>query len=446
MSERNVFIYWVGKENSLILILRQLMYLHSYSGKGFTFHFITEKNIHEYLPEIPSYFHSFIPAHQADYVRVHVLCEYGGIWMDSDTLVMHSLDDIFDTMQQKEKDGFFILEDNRLLCNGVFASVARTPLMMEWKRRMQDVLNKKQHKIAWTDIGSSLLNSIYRVNRELYDKYTILKGLDNVYPVYWKQCVEQFIESPYENYKHILREYQPFIVLCNHVYKRLESNTPQQIYSEKTPLNYFLQTSFERLELEDYDFIEIGTSNFDTLLQTAGERTKGISVDAVKYYIDSLPDKPNVKKIHVGVSDTRGEMDLYYIPEHIIREHHLPEWFRGCNCIRQYHPLHIKHNVQHLCVVEKVRVIPAEELFYEHRVRKVGFLKIDTEGHDCVILRRLFKYFQCIPRSFHPSKIMFESNENAIKEEVDHIVELYTSIGYVCQTRGYDTVLVLSEQ
>lgn len=28
------------------------------------------------------------PAHQADFVRVNVICDYGGIWLDSDTLVL----------------------------------------------------------------------------------------------------------------------------------------------------------------------------------------------------------------------------------------------------------------------------------------------------------------------------------------------------------------------
>ena len=35
MSERNIYLYWVGKEYKLISILRRLIYLHSTSGVGY---------------------------------------------------------------------------------------------------------------------------------------------------------------------------------------------------------------------------------------------------------------------------------------------------------------------------------------------------------------------------------------------------------------------------
>ena len=79
------------------------------------------------------------------------------------------------------------------------------------------------------------------------------------------------------------------------------------------PLNYFINKSFENLNLTDYDFIEIGTSNFDTFIQKANDKKKGISVDAVKYYIDCLPDKKNVLKLNVGISNVNSVLDVYYI-------------------------------------------------------------------------------------------------------------------------------------
>ena len=58
------------------------------------------------------------PAHQADFVRVNVICDYGGIWLDSDTLVLDSLDSLFDIIDNK--DGFLIKENNKILWNGIF--------------------------------------------------------------------------------------------------------------------------------------------------------------------------------------------------------------------------------------------------------------------------------------------------------------------------------------
>lgn len=437
---RNVYLYWVGTDYKLIKILRNLIYLHSTNGKGYNITLITDKNVGEYIKDIPDYFSKLCPAHQADFVRVNVICDNGGIWLDSDTLVLDSLDTLFDIIE--EKDGFFIKENNQILLNGVFGSKPKTLIMTEWKKQMRIILDNKKEKIHWTEIGNSMLQNIYNKNQNLYDKYTIFNGLNNVYPVNWNNCVCEFIEKPFENYKNILRNYQPFIVLVNSVYKNLENFTISNILNSNRPLNYFINKSFSNLKLKNYDFIEIGTSNFDTLIEKATDNTFGISIDAVRHYIDCLPNKKNVKKITVGISNKSGMLDVYYIPENVIEEYKLPSWFKGCNCIGSYHPLHIKHNVTNLCKIDKVKVIPVYELFYKNNVHEVEFLKIDTEGHDCVILKCLFNYIRYLPPNFYPKQILFESNEHTKKEDVDEIIELYASLGYKVKNRGYDTCII----
>ena len=101
----NVYLYWVGKEYKLISILRKLIYLHSKSGKGYEVILITDKNVNEDI-KVPEYFDKLCPAHQADFVRVNVICDFGGIWLDSDTLVIENLDSLFEILANK--DGFFI--------------------------------------------------------------------------------------------------------------------------------------------------------------------------------------------------------------------------------------------------------------------------------------------------------------------------------------------------
>ena len=39
-----------------------------------------------------------------------------------------------------------------------------------------------------------------------------------------------------------------------------------------------------------YDFIEIGTSDFDTLIENAKDTDIGLSVDPMQIYLDKLPD------------------------------------------------------------------------------------------------------------------------------------------------------------
>jgi SAM-dependent methyltransferase len=248
MDERNVYIYWVGKEYTLISILRNLIYLHSTSGKGYKVHLITDKNINEYIGDVPSYFNKLLPAHQADFVRVNVICDFGGIWLDSDTLVLHTLDSLFDLIENN--DGFFIKQNNDILFNGIFGSKKQTPLMLQWKTNLLKVLNDKKENILWAEIGNLMLKNIYDTNSLLYNNYKIFNGLDNLYPVNWDSCVNEFIEKSYDNYKNIIREYQPLIVLVHHVYKHLEYKTEKEILEGIMPLNYFINLSLINSNLD----------------------------------------------------------------------------------------------------------------------------------------------------------------------------------------------------
>lgn len=84
------------------------------------------------------------------------------------------------------------------------------------------------------------------------------------------------------------------------------------------------------------DFIEIGTSDFDTEIQKNNNKT-GLSIEPIKYYLDRLPDKKNIKKINVAISDYNGNADVYYVTPENISKYSLPCWVRGCNSINSYH-------------------------------------------------------------------------------------------------------------
>lgn len=245
--ERNVFLYWTGNDYKLINILRNLIYLHSTNGRGYSVKLINRTNVKEYVPDIPEYFDSLLPAHQADYIRVYVIYKYGGIWLDSDTLVLGSLDSLFDIIEKK--DGFFIKENNKYLWNGVFGSKPQTPLMCYWKDEMINILTAKKNTIEWAEIGITLLENINEKRSDYYSNYTIFNGLDTMYPVNWNMAVKEYINSPYDNYKNCVREYQPLLVLVNSVYKELEKNSEQHILQGTMPLNYFLNKSIEHTRL-----------------------------------------------------------------------------------------------------------------------------------------------------------------------------------------------------
>lgn len=197
-----------------------------------------------------------------------------------------------------------------------------------------------------------------------------------------------------------------------------------------------------------YDFIEIGTSDFDTIIENSNDLTNGISIEPIKYYLDRLPDKENIKKVNAAVSDKIGYIDIYFIEEEDIIKNNLPFWVRGCNSVNRPHPYVIEkigeELYNNLVKVEKVRSINWDIIIKEYNVESIDYLKIDTEGHDHVILK---DYLRCckLNKNLLANKIKFEYHEN--NPEVSNIDEInkllidFESIGYSAEKGEMDIIL-----
>lgn len=235
----NIFLFWEGKDYKLIKILRNLIFKHNLN---YNINLINDNNILEYIDNVPKEYYNLQYAHKADYVRVKVLNKFGGLWLDSDTLVMKNLKELFDFFEKY--DGFLVLENNKFLINGVFSTKPNTNFMNSWEKYIDSFIMNKN--IQWTDLGSKFINN----NLELLKNYKILKGLDSIYPIYWKDCVSEFLKKKYQNYKNIERNFQPLIILVNSVYKEYEKMTNEEI--NNSPINYFLNKSIENAENNIY--------------------------------------------------------------------------------------------------------------------------------------------------------------------------------------------------
>jgi FkbM family methyltransferase len=196
-----------------------------------------------------------------------------------------------------------------------------------------------------------------------------------------------------------------------------------------------------------YDFIEIGTSDFETEIQNCDDKTVGLSIEPIKYYLDNLPDKPYVTKVNCAVSDHDGKIKVYYVSEENIRQYNYPEFLRGCNAINAPHPV-TKGFVFGIYVPDQliecleVEVKSVKTLFDDYNVESIGYLKVDTEGHDCTIINNYYELCKNNPRLF-ADKILFESNPLANKDEVEKIIQKFVysedSI-YELVSTGEDTV------
>lgn len=238
---KNVFVYWHGADYRLILVLRRLMELHSDQGRNYALHVVDRDGLRKWCTDVPQGFESLPPPFQADVARVLLVCRYGGIWLDSDTIVMDDLGRLFALLESGS--GFLVTEEKVRICNGIFGSRPDTPLMRRWRDFVIRIVSEKGRNIGWGELGYKFLGTVAAEEERLLDGYTILDGIDTVYPVGWRECPTQFLLRPPETWREHVREFQPVVELVNSVYVLVETLPRCELVASRFPLHRFLEAS-----------------------------------------------------------------------------------------------------------------------------------------------------------------------------------------------------------
>ena len=192
-----------------------------------------------------------------------------------------------------------------------------------------------------------------------------------------------------------------------------------------------------------YDFIEIGTSDFRTLIQTCDENSTGLSIDPLKFYLERLPEKTNVTKVNVGISDKNSKSKVYWVTPDNIEKYNLPNWIRGCNSIEKPHPTVISELSKRgistdIINIDEIELITFDTLIKKYKIESIDFLKIDTEGHDTKIIKSLLSSDKLIL----PNKIEFEANILSYKNDIDEVIEILKQHDYVITKRTESDIVV----
>ena len=200
--------------------------------------------------------------------------------------------------------------------------------------------------------------------------------------------------------------------------------------------------------MEHLDFVEIGTSDFDTLLQKSPEGSIGFSIEPISIYLNKLPNRQNITKIQMLISDEIGIGEINYIHPNDITKYKLPYFVKGMNTIDKQHPGYDVFNIDSIKTnnieihKETIQKTTLYQLLFSRGIKTVGYLKIDTEGHDCIILDKFMKdIIHNDDYNMLPNTILFESNQWTLAETIKNTLSLYSNY-YLPIIQGHDTILV----
>ena len=441
---------------------------------GWVFHFWTDDNLPEMPEEIADIVQEekYLVSIRSDILRLYVLSVYGGVYSDTDIQCLKPFDEFlrFDFFTGYESDNF--------LCNALIGCTKNNPVTNTLLS--QCVKNINEYTIELANVNSlavsatipltDLISKINLVenNVRIFEPnyfYPIpphdpkaLVDLKNSFAVhYWagqdcdgwaSQATQQEvklagIKSLYET---ILARPADEAGLNHYATSHLTVSEIEAVfYSSKEYKDLNNSNFYNNSGLVDLDFLEIGTSDYDALIQSCSSASIGMSVEPVKYYLDRLPNRANVKKFNMAISvnESIDPIKVYYITPDVIDLLQLPDWVRGCNSVGQLHFQHKELNLEKYVKVDLVPQVPIDQFLIQQNIRGIKYLKIDTEGGDCFILNRLLGYLKNKVKEYYPKTIMFESNALTEDDVLASTLELYCNNGYMIESSGHETIIKL---
>ena len=209
MKDRNVFIFWDGPTKpNIIKVLHKLMQIWCDEGKNYNLKLFNATTIKDVI-DVPDNISEFNWANQTDYYRTHLVAKYGGIWLDSDMIVMDSLSSLFELIEKN--DAFFVQEDRINLSSGCFGAKKGHPAVVRWAEKTKAIVESGSAE-EWGSLGPLALTEVY--HEGLIEKSQILFGPYSIYPVI-PGLIEQ-IFSLHEAAELIVRRpWQPVFTLVH---------------------------------------------------------------------------------------------------------------------------------------------------------------------------------------------------------------------------------------
>ena len=134
--------------------------------------------------------------------------------------------------------------------------------------------------------------------------------------------------------------------------------------------------------MTDKFFIEIGTSDFETLLPLTKNGWKGIFIEPVKYLLDNLERVDGCEYLNTAINTYDGMTNVHYATNPA------KQWQRGVGYIDEAVSVTGVSNYfdDKNSTTEVVACTTLNTLLEQYKVKKIDLLKMDVEGFEKKIL------------------------------------------------------------
>ena len=250
-----IWMYWENKAGHIMSELNRacLETIIKYNRQDFQIKILGDIDIPTYLPNINQNYKKYSQiAHKADYIRFNLLYEYGGIWLDLDTVIFRSLDEV---KEKISKYGFVAnayLDENQKYFPliGFLGAKKHNEICKIIIEKTNEKLNTSSTDATveqeWDCIGFMLADIL---NSKSYDNYIYSIDYFCPYPIYEKSLYNY----TGTNFKDFINKINPQAFgqsIANSVYNEIfQKMNRKEILENNSFIGHVL-----RIALANYDY------------------------------------------------------------------------------------------------------------------------------------------------------------------------------------------------
>ncbi len=239
-----IWLYWENLPGKVIPPYIELCHetIRHYCGDDFEIVLTTDKTIRDYIPEAGP-FEDIVnpnPAIRADFIRVHLLQKYGGIWLDSDIVLLQN----FASMKPLIKEhGFVGFHKNSAGDNHVPVWIMMTEpegkVITEYRQRLHDTLQSGRRRFGWSQLGAGMITPIIR-NWACVADYKLLPEV-LVSPVPWQRF--RLVHQQLEPARFLTEDTMAFMLFNNKYSEEFKTQSKEEILASDTLVAKLLRLS-----------------------------------------------------------------------------------------------------------------------------------------------------------------------------------------------------------
>ncbi len=158
-GEVNIWLYWEDPPNKTKPEYLNLCFesVKKHCSADFTIRIVSKQEALEMLALPPIWLQFAQIAHRADMVRAGLLAKFGGIWLDTDLIVIRSLSFLIEEIQNHGFIGYCTY-DRRNPEIGFLGALQNDPIVTSWfEQAKKHVIEKNVTTFGWRELGQDML-------------------------------------------------------------------------------------------------------------------------------------------------------------------------------------------------------------------------------------------------------------------------------------------------